>query len=123
MEIDISSERIKGIFDIEQYCKDKNINTKKVKELYCQDNHIIELKGLEKLVNLEWLNCSYNEIKALNGLDKLVNLEVLYCDNNKIANLNLSKLINLKYLYCDNNKMIKLRGLFDELVNLKKLKK
>ena len=100
MIIDIQNENIKGIFDIEQYCKDKNIDINQVKKLCCQNNYITELKGL----------------------DKLVNLEVLYCYQNKITELNLNKLINLKYLYCDNNKLTELKGL-DKLVNLRELKK
>ena len=123
MQINISYQNRKDIFNVEQYCKDENINLEEVRELLCYNNQLTELNGLDKLVNLRYLYCYQNKIKALNGLDKLVNLEVLYCYHNKLTELKLNKLTNLRYLYCYQNKMIKLRGLFDKLVNLKELKK
>ena len=121
MEIDISYEDLEGVFNIEQYCKAHDIDVEEVKELWCSDNNLTELKGLDKLVNLKVLYCDDNELTELKGLDKLVNLKVLYCFDNKLIELNgLDKLVNLKVLYCDDNELTELKGL-DKLVNLKVL--
>ena len=93
MEIDISDKELKGVFDIEQHCKDINVNIEKVTKLYCHNNKLTELKGL----------------------DKLVNLERLYCDNNKLTELELIKLVKLEVLSCSNNDLTELKG-SDKLV-------
>ena len=53
MKIDISYEEVEGVFNIEQYCKTRDIDVEKVTKLYCDNNKLTELKGLDKLVNLE----------------------------------------------------------------------
>ena len=55
MKISISNKGLKGVFDIEQHCKDINVNIEKVTELSCYNNDLVELKGLDKLVKLEYL--------------------------------------------------------------------
>ena len=122
MKIDIENKNIQEIFDIEQYCRDKNIDINQVKKLCCRNNYIIELKGLDKLVNLVWLYCDNNKLTELKGLDKLVNLEVLDCSSNKLTELKgLDKLVNLEVLYCYQNKITDLK--LNKLTNLKELKK
>jgi len=70
-----------------------------LKDLYCNNNDLIELKGLDKLVKLEYLHCHNNKLTELKGLDKLVNLEVLYCSINQLIELKgLDKLVNLERL-------------------------
>ena len=117
MKIDIRNKGLKGVFDIEQHCKDINVNIEKVTNLYCYSNDLTELKGLDKLVNLEVLSCYNNQLTELD-LSKLVKLERLSCFNNDLTELKgLDKLVNLEWLYCSNNDLIELKGL-DKLVNL-----
>ena len=74
MEIDLYKIGLEGVLDIEQYCWNNNIDAEEVTSLDCSENELIELKGLESLVNLEWLFCSDNQLTEIKGLDKLVNL-------------------------------------------------
>jgi hypothetical protein len=53
MIINFNNIALKGVFDIEQYCKDNSIDVEKVTRFYCSYNQLTELKGLDKLVNLE----------------------------------------------------------------------
>ena len=138
MEINLNYKNLEGVLDIEQYCIDNNIDTEKVTYLDCSENELIELQGLDKLLNLEvlWcdtnqlteldlsklvklkgLYCSHNKITELN-VSKLVNLEVLWCSNNKLTKLDLSNLVKLEVLWCDSNEITEIKGL-DNLVNLK----
>jgi len=116
--IELSSERLEGVLDIARYCLDNNINAEKVKELKCHNNELTELKGLDKLVNLEVLWCSNNKLTKLD-LSNLINLEWLDCSYNKLTELDVSKLVNLKGLYCSYNKLTELD--VSKLVNLKGL--
>ena len=97
MEIDLSNKGLKGVFDVEQYCKDYNIDVEKVTRLNCGHNKLTELKSLDKLVNLKVLWCSNNKLTELD-VSKLVNLKELYCYNNQLTELDLSNLVNLKWL-------------------------
>ena len=119
MEIYIRNKALKGVFDIEQYCKDNDIDVEEVTELYCHYNELTELKGLDKLVNLKELDCVENKLTELD-LSKLVNLKLLDCNFNELTELDVSKLVNLKVLSCNNNELTELKGL-DKLVNLKEL--
>jgi len=40
MKISISNKGLKGVFDIEQHCKDINVNIEKVTKLYCHNNKL-----------------------------------------------------------------------------------
>ena len=115
MEIDLSDKDLEGVLDIEQYCKDNNIDTEKVTSLDCSDNQLTEIKGLDKLVNLEELYCGNNKLTELD-VSKLVNVWALYCDENKLTELDVSKLVNLEWLYCHCNELTEL-----DLSNLVKL--
>jgi Leucine-rich repeat (LRR) protein len=117
MEIDLSNKGLEGVFDIEQYCIDNDIDAKKVTYLQCDEMALTELKGLDKLVNLEVLNCRYNYLRELN-VSKLVNLKNLYCSDNKITELKgLDNLVNLEVLHCGFNQLTELD--VSKLVNLK----
>ena len=118
MFIELVDKKLEGVFDVEQFCLDNNIDAKKVKSLDCSDNQLTEIKGLDKLVNLEWLWCNDNNLTELNT-SKLVNLLGLYCRNNELSELDVSKLVNLERLYCSNNKLTELN--VGNLVNLKDL--
>ena len=116
MEIDLSNKGLKGVFDVEQYCKDYNIDVEKVTRLNCGHNKLTELKSLDKLVNLKVLWCSNNKLTELD-VSKLVNLKELYCYNNKLTKLDTSNLVNLASLSCHSNKLTELDT--SKLVNLK----
>ena len=73
MKIDIRNKGLKGVFDIEQHCKDNDIDIEKVKELDCNYNELTELKGLDKLINLKWLNGKEYTQPKLDRIDKLIN--------------------------------------------------
>jgi len=140
MKIDLNKQGLEGVFDIEKYCIDNNIDAKKVTGLDCSDNELTELKGLNKLVyleclyceynqlseldvsnlvNLEYLYCEYNQLSEIKGLDKLVNLNTLYCYDNNLTELDVSNLVNLKWLRCIDNKITELD--VSKLVNLEEL--
>ena len=120
MNIDISNKSLEGLFDIDQYCKDNDIDVEKVTKLNCYNNELTELKGLDKLVNLNRLDCVDNKLTELD-LSKLVNLKELHCQNNELTELKgLDELVNLKWLYCQYNQLTELKGL-DKLVNLEGL--
>jgi len=98
MFIESVDKGLKGVFDVEQFCLDNNIDAEKVISLRCHYNEITEIKGLDKLVNLEVLNCSYNELTQLD-LSKLVNLLFLRCYYNELTEIKgLNELINLRWL-------------------------
>ena len=118
MEINLYNKKLEGVLDIEQYCKDNNIDAKKVTFLGCSYNKLTEIKGLDKLVNLERLYFFFNKLTEIKGLDKLVNLESLDCQNNKLTELNVNNLVNLKWLDCSDNELTEIKGL-EKLANLK----
>ena len=95
---------------------DKN-EWKYIREINCQYQNLINLDGIENLVNLKYLYCYNNQLTKLN-LENLINLKVLYCYNNQLTELNLDKLVNLEYLYCEYNLLTELN--LDNL-NLKHL--
>lgn len=120
MIIDLYKQDLEGVLDIEQYCKDNNIDAKEVKYLDCSDNEITEIKGLDNLVNLERLNCSWNQLTKLD-LSRLFNLKYVYCYINNITEFKgFEKLDNLRLLNCNDNKLKELRNV-DKLVNLLEL--
>ncbi len=74
MEINLDDKELEGVLDLEQYCWNNNIDAKKVTSLYCYYNELTELKGLDKLINLDVLDCSNNQLSELD-VSNLVNLE------------------------------------------------
>ena len=91
------------------------------KELYLNDNHIKNINGLEKQVNLDTLCITSNEIKEIEGLDNCVNLSVLNLKDNKIKEIkNLYELTNLDKLYLSGNQIEGIKGL-ETLQNLETL--
>jgi len=118
MEIYLYKLGLEGVIDIEQYCNNNNIVVEDVTGFFCGHNKITALKGLDKLLNLEYLSCSNNKLTELD-VSNLVNLAWLYCGNNKLTELDVSKLVNLKWLDCYNNQLTELD--VSKLVNLKEL--
>ena len=65
MIINLKRIQIQGVFNVKQYCLYNDIDLKAVTDLYCHDNQISELKGLEELINLKVLDCACNQLKEL----------------------------------------------------------
>jgi internalin A len=85
------------------------------------NNQLSEIKGLEMLGNLQWLNLSNNQLSEIKGLEKLGNLQTLSLLNNELSEVKgLEKLVNLKRLSLSNNKLSEIKGL-ETLGNLKML--
>ena len=83
--------------------------------------NIKEIKGLEKLIDLECLDLSFNRIPEIKGLEPLVNLKELHLNNNIINEIKgLETLRNLNFLYLDNNSIKEIKGL-GNLINLQDL--
>lgn len=62
--------------------------------LWLDSNQIIEIKGLEKLINLKTIWLDNNQITEIKGLEKLKNLTQISLCNNNITHLDL-KSVNL----------------------------
>jgi DNA-binding XRE family transcriptional regulator len=120
MEIYLYKQGLEGVLDIEQYCEDNNIDAEEVKWLSCHNNKLTQLKGLDKLVNLEMLFCHNNQLTELN-LSSLFNLKEVYCYINNITEIKgLESLVNLRLLNCNDNKLKQLRDI-DKLESLLEL--
>ena len=82
---------------------------------------INEIKGLEVLTNLKWLNLSHNQISDMKRVEELINLEYLDLEGNQISEIEgLENLVKLKELRLARNRITGIRGL-ENLTNLKKL--
>lgn len=78
--IDLAHCNLTGIFDIEEYCNDNDINILNVDELLIDNNAITQITNLKKAKNLKSLVCIYNNITELKGLDNIINLKELITD-------------------------------------------
>ena len=82
---------------------------------------ISEIKGLEKLVNLQGLYIAKNKITEIKGLEKLVNLQELIIAINQITEIKgLENLANLRELDLYHNQITEIKGL-EKLANLQLL--
>jgi internalin A len=54
------------------------------KELYCYNNQLTTLKGIENLTNLHTLYCDNNQLTSLKGIENLTYLKKLYYSNNQL---------------------------------------
>jgi Secretion system C-terminal sorting domain len=64
--------------------------------------NISDLTGIEKFINLKYLNCGINNLINLN-VSQLIHLDQLICSHNHINVLDLTNLPYLKRLLCNNN--------------------
>ena len=65
---------------------------------------LADVKGLEKLSQLTYLELAYNKLTNVKGLEKLPQLTRLYLYNNQLTDVKgLEKLDQLKYLYFFDN--------------------
>ncbi len=88
---------------------------------YLGISDITEIKGLDKLKDLEYLALDGNKIKEITGLETLTNLKHLDLSYNKISELkNLNNQINLRVLWVIYNQITEIKGLdnLTELVTL-----
>ncbi len=83
--------------------------------------NIMELKGIEKLVNLKRLSLQGNAISYIDGLDTLKKLEFLNLNCNGIAEIGgLDECVNLQTLLISQNKLTYIGGM-QHLKNLEVL--
>ena len=82
---------------------------------------LTNLKGLEKLTQLEELELYNNELTDVKGLEKLTKLKELNLDGNKLTDVTgLEKLDQLTWLNLQNNQLTSVKGL-EKLTQLKEL--
>ena len=76
----------------------------KVTKLHLGDNHLTDVKGLEKLTQLRVLVLGNNQLTDVKGLEKLTQLTHLYLHRNQLTDVKgLEKLTQLKHLTLHNN--------------------
>lgn len=84
-------------------------------------NRLCEVKGIESLNSLYYLDASYSEIDSIKKVDANQNLRSLNLTGNPVEKLtHLNRFPNLEILNLDNTSIRKIEGL-DELKNLKEL--
>lgn len=79
--VDLSHGYLEGIFDIEEYCNDNNINILNIIELCLDNNGLTNIENLHKAKNLVSIICSNNNIKELKGIDSIINLKEIITDD------------------------------------------
>lgn len=84
----------------------------KLSYLSCGSNLLTAMPNLGSNTAITYLDCGNNLITNLKGIEKLVNLQTLYVYNNKLDSLSdLSSFSKLQMLMCQGNNLRKLRGL------------
>lgn len=92
-----------------------------LKTLYCSDNKLKSLAGVEKLKSLTKLNCSGNQLSSLVGVEHLTRLKILKCGGNLLTSLDgVEHLATLTALTCSSNRLTNLAGV-EHLTSLKTL--
>ena len=87
-------------------------NLKSLIWLDLSHNNINEISDLESLSQLKNLSLANNKISEIKGLDKLSNLITLQLNNNDISEIKgLDSLTNLRSLVLDNNNIKEIKGL------------
>jgi Leucine-rich repeat (LRR) protein len=82
-------------------------NCPNLEELYCFDNELSEIKGLNECLKLKKLVCNANKLIILN-LTNLKRLQYLGCQENQLKELNISENKELTELYCFDNELTNL---------------
>ena len=84
----------------------------KVTELHLNYNNLTDVKGLEKLTQLESLYLYYNQLTDVKGLEKLTKLKWLNLTKNRLTNVkSLEKCTQLTFLRLESNQLTDLTGL------------
>ena len=78
-----------------------------LKELFCYENELTSIIGIEECISIEILFCNNNNLNVLDVVNHN-KLEVLNCDNNKLNSLFIDECINLKHLSCCVNNLTSL---------------
>lgn len=70
-------------------------------------NKLVNLKGLEKCIELEELWAGYNELDTLEGLENTTILRIVYLNRNNLTDIQMleSSVETLESLYIDNNQI------------------
>jgi len=90
----------------------------KVTTLDFFSQQLTDVKGLEKLTQLTFLNLGQNQLTNVKGLEKLTQLTFLNLGDNQLTNVKgLEKLTQLKTLYLHINQLTSVKGL-EKLTNL-----
>ncbi len=79
--IDLAHGYLIGVFDIEEYCNDNNVDILNVVELCLDNNELTDIRNLHKAKNLVSVVCSNNNIKELKGVDNIINLQEIITDD------------------------------------------
>lgn len=89
-------------------------------KLQLDNNVIVQIKNLDHLVNLQWLDLSFNLITKIENLDKCTNLTDLSLYKNHIMKLEgLDALPKLNVLSVGSNKLENLEDTIEYLMKLK----
>lgn len=72
-----------------------------IENLFCSDNSLTSLKGIDKLTKLKVLDCSSNQLTSLKYTPKTV--EEICCKNNKLQKISVENLPNLCRLDFSHN--------------------
>ncbi|HOE66733.1 MAG TPA: leucine-rich repeat domain-containing protein [Candidatus Hydrogenedentes bacterium] len=89
-----------------------------LRELTARDMAIADLTGLEKCVNLTYLDLSDNEVSDIRPLANLTSLMTLNLDNNRVFDLSpLAGLINLDMLSLFGNPTADIQALVTNAAN------
>ena len=100
LKIEVLNIDNKELTSLEGVSKFKNLT-----HLYCRQNKLVDLKGVEGLKKLEELDCTDNgTLKSLSGIEGLISLEDLYCGGNSLTSIEeVAGLTNLMRMRCDDN--------------------
>jgi hypothetical protein len=109
-----------------------------LQELYCRNNKLETLKGLEQCVNLhrnsknfqlgnfvslQYLDCDSNQLETLEGLEKCAILQKLHCYYNKLTTLKgIEQCVNLILVSCVNNQLGEIENNIKNMINGKQYK-
>ena len=99
-----------------------------VTSLNLRNDSIVDMKGIELFINLEWLSCDLNQIISLD-LSRNTNLRYLNCNENQLQSLDVSNNEDLEVLYGSSNQirnlnvsnntdLIEFRCLWNQLTSL-----
>ena len=106
-------ESIKSISNIVENLPNPAI----LKYLCLNENHITNLNGVEKLINLEELQVNFNQIEKIENISELNNLKIFWICENKIEVIeNLP--LNITNFWAANNMIQKIPEDFDKYTQL-----
>ena len=72
-EEDWEDENSSFLYWLKRHSPDEN-TWKELTTIDCSDKQLINLKGIENLINLETFYCSHNQLTNLNGIENLISL-------------------------------------------------